>query len=233
MPTPEQRRMLIEGTVATQFATIPDAARNCDLLVGCGALQVAAPSVAEALGIRYVHVHYCPITLPSEHHAPPQLGFPLDRTASYREQWAADARHWHEMWGPALNAQRQSLGLQPVEDTRGHIFTDRPWLAADPTLGPWPQTDDLDVFQTGAWILPDERPLSAELRDFLDASEPPVYFGLGSMATPGEDVTQVMVKAARELGRRAIISRGWADLPLTDNGPDCLLVGDANHHALF
>ena len=59
---------------------------------------------------------------------------------------------------------------------RSHIFTDRPWLAADPTLGPWPDPADQAVFQTGAWILTDGRPLSPEVEAFLDAGEPPVYY---------------------------------------------------------
>jgi vancomycin aglycone glucosyltransferase len=42
-----------------------------------------------------------------------------------------------------------------------------------------------------------------------------------------------MVKTARALGRRAIVSRGWADLPLPDDGPDCILIAEANHQALF
>jgi vancomycin aglycone glucosyltransferase len=50
--TPEQRREMIEGTVATQFATIPAAADGCDVIVACGALQIAAHSAAEKLGIR-------------------------------------------------------------------------------------------------------------------------------------------------------------------------------------
>jgi vancomycin aglycone glucosyltransferase len=40
------------------------------------------------------------------------------------------------------------------------------------------------VFQTGAWILPDERPLSPELKKFLETGEPPVFFGFGSMRAP-------------------------------------------------
>jgi vancomycin aglycone glucosyltransferase len=52
------------------------------------------------------------------------------------------------------------------------------------------------VFQTGAWILPDERPLSSELEMFLDAGEPPVYFGFGSMRAP-QDLSQVMIQTAR------------------------------------
>jgi vancomycin aglycone glucosyltransferase len=42
-----------------------------------------------------------------------------------------------------------------------------------------------------------------------------------------------MVDAARAVGRRAILSRGWADLQLPDASPDCLLVDDVNQQALF
>ena len=67
-----------------------------------------------------------------------------------------------------------------MDDVRSHIFTDAPWLAADLTLAPWPDPADQAVFQAGAWILADARPLSPELEAFLDAGEPPVYFGFGS-----------------------------------------------------
>jgi hypothetical protein len=53
-------------------------------------------------------------------------------------------------------------------------------VATDPTLGPWQETTDIDVVQTGAWILLDERPLPADLVAFLDAGTPPVYVGFGS-----------------------------------------------------
>ncbi len=136
------------------------------------------------------------------------------------------------MWGPVLNAHRASAGLAPVHDVRGYILTDRPWLAADPTLAPWPDPADRTVFQTGAWILPDERPLSAEIETFLEAGEPPVYFGFGSIRAP-QDLSQVLIRTARALGRRAIVSRGWADLSLVDHEPDCLAIGEVNQQALF
>jgi len=117
---------------------------------------------------------------------------------------------------------------------RSHIFTDRPWLASDATLAPRPDAADDAVFQTGAWIVRDERPLSAELGTFLEKGEPPVYFGFGSLRAPqGGDLGPVMVQAARALGRRAIVSRGWADLSLVDKKPDCLAIGEVNHQALF
>jgi vancomycin aglycone glucosyltransferase len=234
--SPEQLDQLRNGTVATQLATIGEAARGCDLVVGCGALQIAANSVAEGLGIPYVFVAYSPNTLPSPHHAPPVYGLLGDTPATgetdNRTLWARDAQRLNDGFGAALNAHRASAGLAPVSDVRGHIFTERPLLAADPTLGPWPGSADLDVVQTGAWMLPDWRLLPAELESFLDTGDPPVYFGLGSMRAP-DDISQMMVKAARELGRRVIVSEGWADLSLVDDGPDCVVVGEVNHQALF
>jgi vancomycin aglycone glucosyltransferase len=233
-PTPEQMRQIAEATVATQFGVIPAAAEGCDVLVGGGALQIALRSVAEQRGLPYVYASYCPVTLPSAHHAPPawQGDAPAEGTADNPRLWADDARRWNDSWGVALNAHRAAAGLAPVGDVRSHIFTDTPWLAADPTLAPWPEPSDQAVVQTGAWILPDERPLSAELETFLEAGEPPVYLGFGSIRAP-HDLGGNMIQAARALGRRVIVSRGWADLSLVDDEPDCLAIGEVNQQALF
>ena len=234
--SPEVRRQMMEGTVATQFETITAAAQGCDLIVGATALQIAAPSVAERMGVPYVFAAYCPAVLPSPHHPPIPLGMvgdtPAPETADNRELWARDARRWNETWGPLLDAHRAALGLDPVSDVLSHVLTDRPWLAADPTLGPWPDPADPAVFQTGAWILPDERPLPPGLEAFLDAGEPPVYFGFGSIRAP-QDLSRVMIQVARALGRRAVVSRGWAELSLVDDAPDCLAIGEVNQQALF
>ena len=235
-PTLVQRRQMMEGTVDTQFETIAAAARGCDAIVGATALQIAAPSIAESMGIPYFFAAYCPAVLPSQHHAPPVLAMlgdtPAPAKPDYRELWAQDARRWNEQWSSLLNPRREKLGLAPVEHVRSYILTDRPWLAADPILAPWPDPADQAVFQTGAWILPDERPLSPELEAFLQGGEPPVYFGFGSLRAP-ENLGRVMIQSARAVGRRAILSRGWANLSLIDNEPDCLSIGEVNQQALF
>src|SRR5215217_5629207 len=107
-PSPELRRQMMEGTVATQFETIAAAAQGCDVIVGATALQIAAPSVAEKMGIPYVFAAYCPAVLPSPHHAPPVLALLGDTpaTADYRELWVQDARRWNDMWGSLLNSHR-------------------------------------------------------------------------------------------------------------------------------
>jgi len=233
--TPEQRREMMAGTVATQFETITAAALSCDVIVGATALQIAAPSIAEKLGLPYFFAAYCPAVLPSPHHAPPVLAALGDKPVSmtdYSELWEEDAQRWNVQWKDILNSHREKLGLEPVNEIRSHILTNQPWLACDPTLGPWPDSADPSVFQPGAWILTDDRPLFPELEAFLDAGEPPVYFGFGSISAPA-NLSQGMIQAARALGRRAVLLRGWADLSLVDNEADCIAIGDVNHQALF
>ena len=235
-PTPEHMRQLMDATVATQFETIGAAAEGCDVIVAATAIQIATRSVAELRRIPYVFAAYSPAVLPSPHHAPPVLttrgetvGSPA---ADTRELWAQDAARFNSTFGDALNSHRAARGLEPVSDVRSHIFTDHPWLAADPTLAPWPDASGLEVFQTGAWILEDDRPLSPELQRFLDNGEPPVYFGFGSMHAP-QSIGEAMIQSARALGRRAIVSRGWADLSVVDNERDCLAIGEVNVQTLF
>jgi vancomycin aglycone glucosyltransferase len=65
LPSPEQRRQMVDGTVAAQFATLPATAEGCDGIVGTTALQIAARSVAEQRGTGYVYAGYCPTALPA------------------------------------------------------------------------------------------------------------------------------------------------------------------------
>jgi vancomycin aglycone glucosyltransferase len=76
----------------------------------------------------------------------------MDSMADNRTLWIQDAKRWNDHWAAATNSHRVAAGLAPVSDVWSHIFTDRPWPAADPTLAPWTETADLDVMQTGAWI---------------------------------------------------------------------------------
>lgn len=223
--------------MAAQFDTVAAAAEGCDALVATGPLPATAGarSVAERLGIRYVHVSHQPVSLPSPYRRPPaRRGQPLppDMTDN-RALWHLDAQIANTMFGELLNTQRASIGLPPVDNVRDYAFTEQPWLATDPILDPW-QPTDLDVVQTGAWIRTDERPLPAELSEFLDVGTPPVYVGFGStpMNAP-KDFAQVAIEAIRAQGRRAVVARGWADLGLIDEQDDCFLVGEVNHQALF
>ncbi|GGS23779.1 glycosyl transferase [Streptomyces humidus] len=219
--------------VETQFDAFPAALDGCDVVVAAGLGQVAARSVAEAADVSYVYASYAAVHLPSPHHAPPpRPGWPEPEAADNPTLWESDARQVDAQFGEALNTRRAGLGLPPVSNVRDHILTDRPWLAADPVLGPWQETPGLDVVQTGAWTLADERPLPPDVAEFLDAGSPPVYVGFGSMS-PAEGVGGMAVEAIRAQGRRVLVSRGWADLDLLDDGDDCFAVGEVSHQNLF
>jgi vancomycin aglycone glucosyltransferase len=236
MPSEADLRRHVEELIAAQFDTVAAAAEGCDALVATGFLATAAGarSATEKLGIHYVYASYHPTILPSPHHPPPRYAggpFPPGLIDN-RMLWDLDARNVNALFGATLNSHRASIGLPPLDNVRDHAFTDHPWLAADPTLGPWREPADLDVVQTGAWLLPDERPLPAELLAFLDAGPPPVYVGFGSMSA-SKDLGRVAIEAIRAQDRRALLSRGWADLAVIDDRDDCFAVGEVNQQALF
>jgi vancomycin aglycone glucosyltransferase len=192
--------------------------------------------VAEKLGLRYVLATFHIFGLPSRHFPPaarPGKQSAPDETDN-RVLWQQDAERVNALYREPLNSHRAAFGLGPVDDVRDHVLTDQVWLAADPILAPWKDLTDLDIVQTGAWILPDERPLPSELEAFLDAGGPPVYVGFGSMAMRSSpDLAAVVVEAAQRHGRRLILARGWADLAPEADADDRFVVGEVNQQALF
>lgn len=223
--------------LAALYDPVAAAAEGCDALVATGLAHFASRSVAEKSGIPYVYATFCPFLLPSPHHAPPSQvlpGRPLPPDVTdNRVLWDLNARSFNALHGEALNAHRASIGLPRVDDVRSFIFTDRPWLAADATLGPWQETSELDVVHTGAWILPDERPLPDDVMAFLAAGAPPVYVGFGSVRRVSPDLARVAIEAIRAQGRRALVGRGWAQLSPIDDRDDCFVVGEVNQQELF
>ena len=222
--------------MAAQYEAISAAAQGCDVMVATGLFSsvAAARSVAEKLGMRYVLAAYCPIFLPSQYQPPfefPSHPHPPGVTDN-QVLWDKNVEVMDDIFGEGLNTLRASVGLPKIDSVRDYVYTDRPWLAADPVLAPWRQPAKIDVVQTGAWILPDERPLPAELLAFLDAGAPPVYVGFGSLPAPKE-FARMAIDVVRAHGRRVLVSRGWAELALVDDREDCFIVGEVNQQALF
>ncbi|PPK68815.1 GT1-family glycosyltransferase [Actinokineospora auranticolor] len=234
-PTPEDMLRFNAEVIATQFDRLPAAAEGCDAVVATGVLAAAVGvrSVAEKLGIPYFYAFHCPIYLPSPHYPPPPpLGEPpAPEGTDIAALWHRNGQSAFRRFGTPLNEQRAAIGLPPVTDIYGFGYTDHPWLSADPTLAPLLPTD-LDAVQTGAWVLPDDRPLPADLAAFLAAGPPPVYVGFGSMRAHA-DAARVAVDAVRARGHRVVLSRGWADLAPPDGQDDCFAVGEVNHQLLF
>lgn len=236
--TAEQIRRIRESLpdlITDQFDVIGAAAEGCDVILGANAHQYAARSIAELRGVPYVTALYAPVAIPSLDHAPPPAPgekWEAEDFATHAQRWADYVRAWNDRALERVNANRSRRGLAPIDDVLRHNITECPWLAADATLAPVPTTPDLDVFQTGAWVLEDATPLPRDLEAFLARGEPPIYLGFGSMPAP-RGVSRTLVDAARAVGRRAILSRGWAELEMVEEATDCIAVGDVNQQALF
>ncbi|WP_239470664.1 glycosyltransferase [Archangium violaceum] len=230
VPTPEQMREMVRHLVTNQFDVIASAMEGCELIVGGGAHQYAVRSIAESRGIPSVVALYAPVVLPSPDHAPG--GEPGGDPVANMQRWADESRAWDQRFLELVNDNRRRLGLAPLSDVLNHVLSDEPWLAADPTLGPLPSTPGMRVVQTGAWILADEEPLEPALEEFVAAGAPPVYVGFGSM--PADQAAgRTVVEAVRSVGRRVVLSRGWAELSLSDDADDVIAIGDVNQQALF
>jgi UDP:flavonoid glycosyltransferase YjiC (YdhE family) len=85
---------------------------------------------------------------------------------------------------------------------------------------------------TGFW-LPPPRPIAPALQQFLDAGAAPLFLTMGSMIGFDADaLARTFVTAARAVGARAIVQRGWARLEVAP-GPDVLAVDEVDYAGLM
>ena len=73
------------------------------------------------------------------------------------------------------------------------------------------------------------------LAEFLDAGEPPVYIGFGSIVVDDPDkFTSLIFEAVKKAGVRALVSKGWGGLGSEDNTPDNIyMLENTPHDWLF
>ncbi|QUQ68351.1 glycosyltransferase [Kutzneria sp. CA-103260] len=222
--------------VDARYEVLAKEADGADVMLATGLFPAGARSVAKKFGLRYTVASMHVYGLPSHHFKPgarpgkPSSADPNDLEALWRE----DAERVQALYGDAENKQRAEIGLPPVDNLRDYVQGSQGFLAADPVLCPWADLVDKKLTQTGAWILPDERPLPDDLEAFLESGAPPVFVGFGSMGmqtTP--DLGRVVVESVRAQGRRLLLGRGWAYQAQIEEADDCFVIGEVNQQALF
>jgi UDP:flavonoid glycosyltransferase YjiC (YdhE family) len=217
----------------TRLATLLELTRGADLVVGGGA-EMAASTAAEANGVAYRYVAYCPAMFPSREHGP------IFTTWQGLPGWLNRAL-WPLVMTPltwsvrsALAPSRRRLGLDPRVDMLKLLFGSRPLLAVDPSLARAPADAQVPIDQVASFHPLEGEPLPAKLESFLEAGPPPVYLGFGSMPdTKPAATTRSLVDAITRVGCRAVISAGWAELgdgPLPEG---VIAIEAVSHPTLF
>lgn len=185
---------------------------------------MAAPHIAEALGVTAVMGLLQPMIVPTA--AFPPTGLPRLRVPGYNKLAYWLVRLSYAAFKRSINRFRTNeLGLKPVRSGREVLMPPgasivRILHAISPTVLPRPTDWPPSAILTGYWFLPlreDYQP-PAHLARFLEAGAPPVYIGFGSMVSEDPAALLSTVRQALdEAGVRGVIGSGWAGFETTES----------------
>ncbi|WP_028708697.1 glycosyltransferase [Propionicicella superfundia] len=212
--------------------TITDAAVGADAIVASTLGVYAAASVAQDQTIPLVFAPLQP-TLATREYPPPASG--LTRTPRWLNRPLATviARVGDLAFSRGVDQARRDLGRPRLRLAWDEIPILMAW---SPTLLPaardWAHPD---FTVTGAWHLPTppEWQPPAGLIEFLDAGDPPVYVGFGSMSGfSGAAGLRDRILGGLS-GHRVVLASGWAGLTDTELPGNVYPVGYVPHDWLF
>jgi sterol 3beta-glucosyltransferase len=229
------------GTWDTAVDIALEACAGADVVLAAPLAADFTSVATDALGLPLVNVHLNPV-LPNTAHAHPLVTVRrLPRPLAYGAGLMFERAWWRTIQEQA-NASRTRLGLARVRTPlRRRASTDLLAIQAwDRVLTPTMPTSARAPLV--GFLAPDPatgslfgEDLDPDLLAWLDAGEPPVFFGFGSMpVTDPASTVRIVVDAARRRGVRALVSAGWSRMhELEPDGDDVLLVGAVDHRALL
>lgn len=218
------------------------ACEGMDLLVaGIGGLFLAL-AFADKLGLHVLQAYYVPFTptsaFPGALLPPsiPQLGGSFNRLTHHLTRQVM----WQGSRSADKLARQKILGLPaaplwgPYNNTR---LQQMPILYGySPAVIPKPSDWDHNTHVTGYWFLDlaDDWSPPAALTDFLQAGDPPVYIGFGSMSSrKPEETADLVLQALAKTQQRAILLSGWGGLRKEDVPDTVFMVEAVPHSWLF
>lgn len=195
--------------------------------------SLAAPHMAGALGCSCFLASPLPGFTPTAAFPSPMLPFaslgPFNRvshTLVIRGSELLFGKQVGEWRGQVLGLARRRSASAVIAGTL---------YAYSPQVVPVPPDWGTDVLVSGYWFLDGEEwQPSAALAAFLDAGEPPVYVGFGSM--PGLDpqgLTAAVVEALAKAGKRGLLATGGGALEAMNTPANVHIITGAPHDWLF
>jgi sterol 3beta-glucosyltransferase len=147
------------------------------------------------------------------------------------------AKNYREPLRPAARRAMRLPVFPLAADRAGAAWPPVPVLHAySPEVVPRPSDWPGHVAVTG-WLLPElsSGPLPAPVERFIDAGDPPIYIGFGSMPVPHFDgIARMLVAALGRSGQRAIVSGAALGRAAALQGSDAVLTADElPHERLF
>ena len=215
------------------------ACEDAEALIGTFFGQIFQ-SLAEVRHIPYIQTHYYPM---DRNKTAPIAAAPGQRVGKAWNNMTYPVgyllismleKYYLSDWRKARGMAPRKLKTKPDYELNGHIV---PVLyAMSPLLMPRPVDWDANIHMTGFWLddqaAVDYEP-EPELQAFLDAGEPPVYIGFGSMVSDDMGETQrIVLEAVRRSGVRAIMAKGWGGTELPDT-PNVYMADFVPHDWLF
>ncbi|WP_175921597.1 glycosyltransferase [Burkholderia latens] len=221
---------IANANTAAWMREIADASAECDAILVSGLASFAGLSVAEYRGVPAIGTGMIPITPTAAFASPFLPPGKLPRWLNRASHRFVNALLWRAFRN-ATNAARASVcGLPPRE----RVWTDHPMLyGVSPALLSAPADWPSNALACGQWRIDAQAwTPPAALSAFLEAGEPPVYIGFGSMA--GFDRAAMAHALVQALGgRRALFYPGWSGIDASLLPAHVHVIGDTPHDWLF
>jgi UDP:flavonoid glycosyltransferase YjiC (YdhE family) len=199
-------------TVKRQFETLSCHAKDADIILAFGILY-GPQSVAEQIGIPLVYPVHSPLFFQTSYLPPVNVSnVHLPRPVN-KLLWKVQKSALQALMLKPLNEQRRKIGLEAVGDLWSYI-NPHMILSMDPEITPFPPDNAQREYTQTAYPLYREQYVpDPVLERFLEAGEPPVFIGFGSVVELENTGTiEIIRDAARVTGVRVIIPSTWAEV---------------------
>ena len=245
-------RTMIAPVIQEMAADAFAACRDADALICLGVFSAFGQAITEKLCIPLMHVEPTPL-LPTRAFAAPS--WPVQRDLGSLHNHVSGLAMLRVIWQwylPFVRDFRQSLGL-PATNFRRFYRTLRftPMLSSySPGIIPHPADWPDSVHITGTFYLDSHSNASTssaggftdqsgwqpspELQAFLNAGDPPVYIGFGSMTgQKPERLAALTLEALAQSGQRGVLATGWGGIRPASLPETVFLLDFAPHSWLF